>query len=48
MRRLIAVLVIAFSFLSLAPSVAASHEECRYVRINRPDGQPPIEIWVCP
>lgn len=45
MRRLVALL--AALGLLLAPAVSGA-EECRYVRIDRPDGQPPIEVRVCP
>jgi len=45
MRRFVALL--AALGLWLAPAVSGA-EECRYVRVERPDGQPPIEARVCP
>ena len=47
MRRLIALLIATLSFLSLIAPAGAS-PGCRYVHVYRPDGQPPVEIWVCP
>lgn len=48
MRLLIALLVVTASIFALIPAASASSDECRYVRVNRPGGQPPIVVWVCP
>ena len=45
MRRLIVLFVVLGLSMFATPSGA---EECRYVRVDRPDGQPPIEVRVCP
>jgi len=46
MSRLIICLALAINALLLASPAAAS--ECEVIYIHRPDGQPPIEIEVCP
>ena len=44
-RLLVCIVVLIASFIEAAPALAC---ECRVIYIYRPDGQPPIEIEICP